>query len=732
MSFAQSFLCFSAMIASAVLLDLAILFSVFWRKRKEYLFALHLHALLDNPSDQSEGMVTDAEQAADSPISKHALQWERTGGLFSIIPLFRRSQPKAGVLQRASSAKRRFVFFRNARLRRTAVWTLCIGANLLLLGGGIYGVYSLFKPLPEIAITYPENGEILSGYDRPIALGFNVPVDLQKLELHMEPETEGEWEYDYFLGQERYAFGATFHPSISFPPGEKVMVYVAYMANPFHPGAGQEYLLEFTPTPLPSITDTQPQQREEDILVDTAVVLSLDHPNGPHAQWEITVSPETEFSLVEKSDSLVINFASDLNQGTIYTLAAERIPVMYDLRDQQVRNAGEAESVLTLTFETVRPPFIASFSPEGTGILADTPVIIAFDTAMQPESVEQLATLTPETAGVFSWNDEKTVMTFTPEAWQKETTYTITLAKGTTNAKGGKFEADISYSFATIGAVRVVSTSPASGASGIGVGTSIGISFDQDVDHASAEQAFSLTPSVPGGFNWQGNTMYFDPAGNLGYNTAYTFRLTSGIKSVHGLNARESFQGSFTTQDARVMLDVPLYYQGRSGDSAFYCNLVSARMLLAYRGVYISDAQMRADAGYGGVRGSGNPHNGFVTNYGTYWGPVSAGAGKYRSVRLMSGGNLTELLQEVQNGNPVMIWGQNGWSTPTNISWTADDGTSIYAVSGMHSVVVKGFQGTPENPTAIYINDPWRGSTTLTVAKFKSNWSYFNMAMVVY
>ena len=103
----------------------------------------------------------------------------------------------------------------------------------------------------------------------------------------------------------------------------------------------------------------------------------------------------------------------------------------------------------------------------------------------------------------------------------------------------------------------------------------------------------------------------------------------------------------------------------------------------------------------------------------------------YHHNNVYTGWNLSALLTKVEEGKPVMVWGQNGWSTPTDISWTATDGTYIYAISGMHSYLVTGFEGTKDNPTLIYVNDPWRGQITLTPATFNSRWSYFKTALVI-
>jgi uncharacterized protein YvpB len=98
---------------------------------------------------------------------------------------------------------------------------------------------------------------------------------------------------------------------------------------------------------------------------------------------------------------------------------------------------------------------------------------------------------------------------------------------------------------------------------------------------------------------------------------------------------------------------------------------------------------------------------------------------------MITSGKLSDIIAELKKGNPVMTWGQNGWSTPRDISWTSSDGTFIHAINGMHSTVVRGFSGPDNNPTQIYLNDPWRGQYAIATSEFKRRWNYFLMAMVV-
>ena len=58
--------------------------------------------------------------------------------------------------------------------------------------------------------------------------------------------------------------------------------------------------------------------------------------------------------------------------------------------------------------------------------------------------------------------------------------------------------------------------------SSVSVDSSITIDFSESMDTTSAENAFSISPTVPGSFSWTGDTMTFDPTTNLAYNTEYT------------------------------------------------------------------------------------------------------------------------------------------------------------------------------------------------------------------
>ncbi len=177
-----------------------------------------------------------------------------------------------------------------------------------------------------------------------------------------------------------------------------------------------------------------------------------------------------------------------------------------------------------------------------------------------------------------------------------------------------------------------------------------------------------------------------------------------------------------------IHLDVPYFAQ----TEMFTCNIAALRMLLSYRNIFVSETDLKKNVGSSGSRGNGNPHLGYTSSYGTYWEPIGKIAGSYREFKIFDHPDLVVILNEVASANPVMIWGQNGWSDPHELSWTTPDGEKIYAINGMHSYVVTGFDGPVHNPEYIYVNDPWRGQYKLDTQEFLRRWSFFNMALVVY
>src|SRR3989339_100736 len=609
-------------------------------------------------------------------------------------------------------------------IKITKTYTFII-LNLLILPLSIYGLYTLVNIKPAVAKS------VYNDSRKPITIIFNSPIYADKIDPHMNPEILGEWKIYKYFGFLPFTRKIEFIPQQSFLPEQKVMIYVSYIANPLFSDPGNEHYLEIESDSLPLVTESSITNEDTDILTDQFLVLDLNKNDSNNCLYKVVSNPEIETEIIKNGTAMIIiKPKQKLPQNTNYQWEVFQTPVSINLVTSEIIQKGEEKSIYKLSFTTVAAPLIKSVSPSDkeTGVKVDREILIEFGEELATNNFSSYFRITPEIEGEVNFVEEKK-LTFKPKSsFNKDTEYQIILTKGIASKKGGIIENDIQYQFKTIGPVEVISFSPGLHAVNIDLNPQILITFNEEVNHASAESKFKISPAVSGTYSWNGNTLIFTLENSLSYSTSYNVTIEAGIESIDGLASINKYVNQFTTRPNIFSLNVPLYSQAES----YTCNIAAARMMLSYRGVSVSESTLKNEIGIVGTRGSGNPHKGYVENYGTYWEPISTAVSKYRSNQIMTNWNLTDLLSEVEKGNPVMVWGQNGWSTPTNISWTATDGTYIYAVSGMHSYIVKGFTGTKDNPDRILINDPWRGDISLSKDTFNNRWSYFKTAMIVY
>jgi hypothetical protein len=97
---------------------------------------------------------------------------------------------------------------------------------------------------------------------------------------------------------------------------------------------------------------------------------------------------------------------------------------------------------------------------------------------------------------------------------------------------------------------HMVSHVPDDGDVNVSVGTTIEATFSEAMDHASTENAFTVSPSVSGTFSWSlGDTvMTFTPDSNLDYGTLYTVNVTTAAQSQGNENLDKNYGWGFTTE----------------------------------------------------------------------------------------------------------------------------------------------------------------------------------------
>lgn len=619
---------------------------------------------------------------------------------------------------------------------------------LLLLSTGTVVGSTLMLVIPDPQVIYPQaplEEPLYVSESRPLVVQFDRPI-VRTIAPTMVPEIPGKWEY------QARNFGPFLPDTLVFIPERSLdpeAEYSVQLENIFGPSLikkskAQKYLFVFTASPLQYLTETFPENENEDVRIDEPIKLTFDRAGDERVRWSFEIEPEIKAKMVMDGFGEVayIEFEENLHYGTTYTVKILRTAMVYDYSSDKVLEEKPAETVATLSFKTVNAANIEKVSLAGTGVLPSSPLVITFTEGMDRDSVESALSLSPETAYGLEWEDERNLKLIPESAWNLEQKYEVKIGTQARTSKGGAFETEYRHEFSTIGAVKIVAVKPVKGAQGVSLSEKISVTFDQPVNKESAQANFSIEPNMGGNFSWQGNTMVFSPSSDLSPSTNYTLSLAAGIQSIYGKPSVVAFNSNFTSATQRFSLNVPLYKQHYT----FTCYAAAAQMVLGFRGVSMGELDFVNLVGYDQtprdlVRNIwGDPNRGVVGTYngtgsggyGVHWAPVVAALSKYRPVEVKRGWNIAEMLKEVQAGNPVMVWWVNGVWPAKELRWNTADGNEVYAVNGMHVEVVKGFIGDPNNPEWILTNDPWRGNRQYAPANFLSLWSWFgNTAVIV-
>ena len=582
--------------------------------------------------------------------------------------------------------------------------------------------------VPRIISATPSENSILPINNPTIDIVFTSPVSYRSLKVYSFPENELEILPEGYLNN-RILFGRTvrIRPKHNFPPGERITVYIANIEGPLTHGYGGEQSIQYTNDNLPGVAKILSPAQYTNFPVRSSIQYQLTGSISKFGTWSVVSDPPALFDVIEEENTIKLTPQQDLKQGTVYTVQLIQSPEVISFSDGNTLFSLPSKVENTATFTTVKPPFINSFQPQDSDVHPNETIVIQFEEPMDKESVESRITIRPPVNIQPRWDMTKTTLMISHEAFQKDTNYQLQIQAGAKSAAGGTLDTMISYAIHSAGPLKLVSSVPGDLTVNATHSAVIRMNFNQPAHLASIKRTVKFTPEIKGVFTQEAKQIIFTPASPLNPSTKYTVSIPTGVESVYGLPsaARQSF--TFTTRDDETSLAVPYFKQ----ESNFTCNIASLRMLLAYRGIQTTETGLITKTGSGGKRGTGNPNMGYIDDYGTYWGAIYPVAQSYRTTTLLTNGTLQHIIDEIKSGNPVMIWGQNGWSDPHDISWTASDGTYIKAINGMHSAVVRGYTGPGDKPVSILLNDPWRGQYSIPTGEFVRRWNFFNVALVI-
>lgn len=172
------------------------------------------------------------------------------------------------------------------------------------------------------------------------------------------------------------------------------------------------------------------------------------------------------------------------------------------------------------------------------------------------------------------------------------------------------------------------------------------------------------------------------------------------------------------------------------------CEVASLKMVLDYYGLNTSEkeiiSRMKFDPTLKTTSVWGDPDEGFVGNidgempkdgYGIHAKGLQELAQNWRPTQLITNGSIQDLVLNIENGKPIIIWGYKGPGTP--IPWTTPTGKLIHAIDGEHTWVIYGFAGDSKNPSGFFAMDPVTEPVFLDINYFEKIWKSLDNSAII-
>jgi uncharacterized protein YkwD len=263
----------------------------------------------------------------------------------------------------------------------------------------------------------------------------------------------------------------------------------------------------------------------------------------------------------------------------VVAVTALAVAVVFAMPNTPIIKAG---LITTPRVESILPANV------GVGVASADGVVLNFPGPMDRDAVRAALRLTPRTDVSFLWNADSTTLALVPTVrWATDQRYVIQVPAGTALADRRQLAADWRASFTTQTAPRVVglaitevsgtpsadiptmvqeilassgdrdadSSAPDDVAPDASAATGIGVTFSAAMDHTATENAFLITPSVPGAFEWQGTTLWFAPDQRLVPGVRYAISV-AGARDADGVRLGGDTSFSFATRPSAQAMSV--------------------------------------------------------------------------------------------------------------------------------------------------------------------------------
>ena len=310
-------------------------------------------------------------------------------------------------------------------------------------------------------------------------------------------------------------------------------------------------------TAPPAVLGIAPPPGSRDVPGDTPISIAFNMPMNPESvRANLTIEPATAGTITWEGNTLLFHPQPGYRRGVTYTVRVgkgARSPLFQGL-----------VATASTTFKTAGlPALYRSVPPSGaTDVPTDTLVTLQFSQPMAAlttvdngPDVSGQVRVQPDPGGHWQWLGS-TTLTYRAAPLQPATHYSVQVAHTLTDRAGSPLDRDYSFDFTTI-RPAVVATQPETDTKFVGIHDPLVVTFNQPVDHASAEAGFHLAPAAAGSFTWAPDSSVFTytPAAALPEDTAIRATLTGVKPAVGALALAAPYTWGFRTSPRPRVLD---------------------------------------------------------------------------------------------------------------------------------------------------------------------------------
>jgi hypothetical protein len=320
---------------------------------------------------------------------------------------------------------------------------------------------------------------------------------------------------------------------------------------------------------FPRIILTAPYDGEIDVGLSEDIVVTFSEPMDK-ATVTFTCSPNPTgwTQSWSNGDKIVTYSHSSFDSETMYQV---EITNAQDLAGNLLEDGVIPNPWSFTTIDFVSPTIISINPLHGAlNVELDGLVIITFSESMDPDSV--VFTCNPDPEGwIEIWNVDHTQLTLSHNDFTALTTYTFEITQGTDITGNPLVASSINnpFSFTTGDFIYpyVVNTIPEHGELDVLVTTTISITFSEDMDQQSVEQA--LTCDFAYTATWNGNTLILTPISELEKSTVHTITISTEAKDLAANQIQEAYSFGFKTESPVETNEAPVVdVNSPDGDTA--------------------------------------------------------------------------------------------------------------------------------------------------------------------